>query len=409
MKLTGPFTQLLTMRNLPTKGALRDEQLEIIEQGGLVYDQGKILTVGIFEELKQEYKNAEIEHIDQDAVCLPGFIDCHTHIAFGGTRAQDFALRNAGATYLEIAKSGGGIWNTVQATRECDAETLAQHVVERAMHLLRQGITTIEVKSGYGLSVAEELKMLRAITQAKQYSPATLVTTCLAAHTFPRDFEGEKSDYLRYLLTDLLPVLQRDGLTNRIDAFIEESAFTPEEIRPYFEQASSMGFDITVHADQFTTGGSAIAIEFGAVSADHLEVSGEAEIKALAQSDVVAVALPGASLGVGCAFTPARQLLDAGAALAIATDWNPGSAPMGQLMVQASILATMQKLSNAEVLGALTFRAAKALRLQQKGCLDKGFDADFQVYFVGDYREITYQQGLLQPAKVAIKGTWLDV
>ena len=409
MKLTGPFTQLLTMRNLPIKGALRDGQLEIIKQGGLVHDQGKILAVGTFAELKQAYKNAEIEHIDHDAVCLPGFIDCHTHIAFGGTRAQDFALRNAGATYLEIAKSGGGIWNTVQATRSCDEEILTENVIERAKQLLRQGITTIEVKSGYGLSVAEELKMLRAIQTAKQQTPATLISTCLAAHTFPKDFEGNKADYLRYLMNDLFPVLQEERLTNRIDAFIEESAFSPDEIRPYFERAKSLGFDITVHADQFTAGGSAIAIEYGAVSADHLEVSAEAEIKALAQSDVVAVALPGASLGVGCAFTPARQLLDEGAALAIATDWNPGSAPMGQLMVQASILATMQKLSNAEVLSALTFRAAKALRLNDRGQLEQGFLADFQVYRTNDYREITYQQGLLQPAKIAVKGEGLDL
>ncbi len=189
-----------------------------------------------------------------------------------------------------------------------------------------------------------------------------------------------------------------------MDAFVERSAFSAEQAKPYYEQAKALGFDLTVHADQFTTSGSKLAVELSAASADHLEASTEEEIQLLAASDVVAVALPAASLGIGCAFTPARRLLDAGASLAIATDWNPGSAPMGKLVASASILASMEKLSNAEVLAAITFRAAKALNLDDRGRLVAGLLADFNIYQTDNYQNITYLQGRLEPHAVWKRG-----
>ncbi len=399
--LIGPFKQLLTLQNLPIKGALRDDDLEILDNGGLYVKNGLIEEVGNWGVLNQTL-SPDIQRvtIDENSICLPSYIDCHTHIAFGGNRANDFAMRNAGRSYLEIAESGGGIWSTVQHTRACSQEEQEELILERAYQLLQQGITTIEVKSGYGLSIEEELKTLRAIQKAHQRSSVDLIATCLAAHIKPKDFDGTSEQYLQKIAHVLFPILQAENLCHRIDAFVEKSAFSTQEILPYLQKAQALGFDITLHADQFTTSGSQVAINLGALSADHLEASGDIEIQNLANSDVVAVALPAASLGLGCDFTPARKLLDAGASLAIATDWNPGSAPMGQLITSASILATMQKLSNAEILAGITFRAAKALGLADRGRLQKGYIADFVLYQTNHYQQIIYQQGRLQPSEV---------
>ncbi|GGE35615.1 MULTISPECIES: imidazolonepropionase [Sphingobacterium] len=405
-KLIGPFKQVLTMQHLPLKGALKDEQLEIIEQAGINIVDGKIKVVGDFEGLKAALPDdIEIVELKGDFVALPGYIDCHTHIAFGGNRANDFAMRNAGSSYLEIAEAGGGIWSTVKHTRECSQDELKFLTLKRADNLLRQGITTVEVKSGYGLNVEEELKTLRAIKEANQASFVDLISTCLAAHMHPKDYEGNAEDYLYEIGEKLFPLLRAEELTNRIDAFVEKSAFSAEQILPYYKKAKEMGFDLTVHADQFSTSGSKLAVELAAVSADHLEASTENEISLLAGSDVIPVALPAASLGIGCEFTPARKLLDAGASLAIATDWNPGSAPMGKLIESASILATMQKLSNAELFAGITFRAAKALNLQDRGRLMEGMLADLVIYDTDNYQNITYLQGGLQPKAVWKNGT----
>lgn len=395
--LIGPFSQILPMTGLPLKGALSDGQLPLIEKGGILIAGGRIIRVDSYEKLKKE--GVDLHPIRGKAVCLPGFVDSHTHICFAGNRAGDYALRNAGKTYLEIAAAGGGIWSTVTQTRKATQGELLQGIVERSLEHLEKGVTTLEVKSGYGLSVEEELKMLRAIKQANEKTVATLVPTCLAAHMEPRDWSGS-TGYLEEIMEELFPLLKAEGLAHRVDAFVEESAFSPTQIAPYFQRARAMGFDITVHADQFTPGGSRVAVEFGALSADHLEASGEKEIGILARSNTIATALPGASLGLGCDFAPARRILDQGGALAIASDHNPGSAPMGDLLTQASILGTFEKLSNTEVLAGITFRAAAALGLKEHGRLDTGHWADLVVFPTDDYRDIPYHQGQLIPGEV---------
>ena len=403
-KLIGPLRQVLTLDQLPLKGALRDEQLEIFTEAGILIEGEFIQKVGSWTELKQEFPEAEIHELDGDYVALPGMVDCHTHLCFGGSRARDFALRNSGKTYLEIAAAGGGIWDTVTQTRSLDQETLAGITANHANRLLSEGVTSIEVKSGYGLSVTEELKLLRAIKEASSSTAADLIPSCLAAHLCPKDWKGSSSDYLTEIADQLFPLLLKENLCTRIDAFVEKSAFSPEEITPYLERAKQLGFELTIHADQFSCGGSQVAVALGARSADHLEASGEAEIQALASSNTVAVALPGASIGLGMAFTPARKLLDQGASLAIASDWNPGSAPMGDLLAQASIIATFEKLSTAEVLAGITFRAAAALGLSDRGKLTSGQLADFILFPTADYREILYQQGKMKPEGVWKKG-----
>ncbi|MEN2282756.1 imidazolonepropionase [Algoriphagus sp. SE2] len=400
LRLIGPFRQLLTLDHLPLKGALKDEQLEIINEAGLIIQEEKILAVGKFIALKSTYPQAEVYKLETDFVALPGWVDCHTHICFGGSRARDFAMRNAGKSYLEIAEAGGGIWETVTQTRNLSQNELAEKTTENANRHLSEGVTTIEVKSGYGLNVAEELKMLRAIEEANTRTCADLIPTCLAAHMKPRDFQGTNEEYLEMISKQLFPILKSENLSNRIDSFIEKSAFSPEEIKPYYQKAQKLGFDLTVHADQFSTGGSKVAVQYRAKSADHLEASADHEIELLAKSNTIAVALPGASIGLGVPFTPARKILNRGGALVIATDWNPGSAPMGDLVAQASILATYEKLSTAEVLAGMTYRAAAALNLPDRGVLKSGMLADFNLFSTDNYQEILYQQGKLKPAQV---------
>lgn len=404
MKLIGPFKQIVTLANLPLRGKLSDDQLEIIVDGGILVNGGKVQKTGNFEELQAENRNIDIEFIEGEQIALPAFVDSHTHICFGGNRANDFAMRNAGKTYLEIAESGGGIWSSVQHTRNASEDELLRTLLERINFLISLGITTIEIKSGYGLDVDNELKMLRIIKKAQGQTKATLVPTCLSAHLKPRDFEGSNQEYLQYIISEILPKVKEENLAKRIDIFIEKSAFLPEESKDFLLKTKDLGFEITVHADQFTPGSSRIAVEVGAKSADHLEATIDEDIDYIAQSDTVATALPGASLGLGEKFTPARKLLDAGAIVAIASDWNPGSAPMGNLITQASILATYEKLTTAEVLAGITFRSAYALGLEDRGKLETGLKADFVTYTTHNFQNILYNQGSLSAENIYIDG-----
>ena len=388
--LSGPFTQLLTMENLPERGKLSDNQLEIIPDAGILHQDGVILEVGNFEQLRKENPGANIEFLEGDFVCLPGMIDVHTHICSAGSRANDYAMRLAGKTYLEIAEAGGGIWSTVMKTRESSVEELANLTAERAEKLFQQGITTIEVKSGYGLSVDDELKMLKAVQLANQETNADLIPTCLAAHIKPKDFTGNEREYLQYIIENLLPEVRKQNLANRVDIFVEKGAFSVSDAKYYLPEAKKMGFDVVIHGDQFSSGCASLAAEIQAISIDHLEYADESEIEILAKSNVIPVVLPGASIGLGEKFAPARKLLDAGCSLVIASDWNPGSAPMGNLLVQAAILGAYEKLSMAETWAALTCRAARALKRNDIGVLKKGNKADFIVFETGDYREVLY-------------------
>lgn len=408
MKLIGPFRQIITLANLPLKGAIHENQIEVLEDGGIIIDDETIVEIGNFETLSQQHPTIEIEQIKTEQILLPGLVDSHTHVCFGGNRAKDFAMRLDGKTYLEIAESGGGIWSTVTETRKKTVDELKDITLKHISQLAKQGITTTEVKSGYALSVEGEIKMLEAINMANQESEIDLVTTFLGAHMKPKDFEGSNKEYLELLVKEVFPKLKTDDLANRVDIFVEQSAFSIEEGDYFLNEAKNQGFDITIHADQFTAGGSYLATKYNALSADHLEFSGEEEVKNLANSNVVATVLPGASIGLGMQYAPARKLLDAGCCVSIASDWNPGSAPMGNLLTQASVLATFEKLSMAEVLAAITFRAAKALNLADRGTIEKGKKADFISFSTFDYRNIIYYQGQLHPTHVWKNGALIN-
>lgn len=403
--LFGPFSQLLPMTNLPLRGPLSDHQLVLMQEAGILVESGYVLETGPWNSMIASVsEKTEVVSFSQKLVGIPGMIDAHTHICFAGSRAMDYAERNAGTSYLEIAKAGGGILSTVRNTRNANREELVRSMNQRLTSLFHRGITTVEVKSGYGLSVQEELKLLRAIQDAGAAHEVDVIPTCLAAHMVPHDFEGDQKEYLELILSELLPVVQQETLASRFDIFIEQSAFSPFAAKTYLMALASEGFDITVHGDQFTTGGSQTAIDCGAISVDHLEASTDAEIDALSQSTVIPVALPGASLGLGCGYAPARKLLNAGCSLAIASDWNPGSAPQGHLLLQASLLAASEKLSTAETLAGITVRAAAALGAEDRGEIRPGALADITLFPTNDYREILYLQGMMNPAAVIKRG-----
>ncbi|WP_207431637.1 imidazolonepropionase [Sabulibacter ruber] len=399
--LIGPFAQVVTMANLPLTGPITDDQLEILEHAGVLVQADKIVRVGPYAQLAREAESHsyQLHPIDQPLVLLPGLIDAHTHLCFAGSRSNDYALRVAGKTYLEIARQGGGILDTVRKTRAASPEELVQTLTQRCSRHLAEGVTTCEVKSGYGLTVPDELKMLEAISQVNQQHPLDLVPTCLAAHTRPREF-AENTAYLRHVVQEHLPQVKEKALAYRVDIFIEDTAFSEEEALWFLQEAKAQGFQITVHADQFSTGGSKVAAQVEALSADHLEASTPQELLLLKEAGVVATVLPGASLGLGIAFAPARKMLDQGLCVAIATDWNPGSAPMGDLLVQASLLGAAQKLTIAETFAGVTTRAAHALRLEDRGSLEAGMLADMIAFPTSNYQEIPYFQGKLKPTMV---------
>jgi len=407
-QLLGPFSEMVTMDRLPEKGPLLDERLHIIRDGGLIIEGERILDVLDEERFKQVKALAEMEGsplghtpIKHKMVLLPGLIDCHTHICYAGTRAKEYSKRISGESYLQISERGGGILSTVRSTRQASEEELASSLAERAFEHLLRGVTTCEVKSGYGLDVETELKMLRAIRRVDSSSDPMprLVPTCLAAHVRPPEFKTDQQ-FLDFLVSKLLPQVKKEGLANRVDIYIDRGAFHPELADGYLFQAKSMGFVPVVHADQFVAGGSAVAARVGAISADHLERSTEREFKWLRDKDVVAVALPGSSLGLGDPFAPVRRMLDAGLCVAIASDWNPGTAPMGGLLTQASILSANQKLTAAETFAGLTFRAARALGVEDRGIIKVGQMADLIGFSCDSYEEILYRQGALSPSLV---------
>jgi len=402
IRIIGPFRQLLSMDHLPLKGNLMDAQLEVIEEAGIVVQGDKILEIGTFHDLCSIYSscNADIQFIDTDLIALPGLIDTHTHLCWAGSRENDYAMRLEGKSYAEIAKTGGGIWDTVTKTRNATDEELKTLLTSRVNRQLNDGITTCEVKSGYDLDLAGELRLLEIIKNLDKDHPIDLVPTCLAAHIKPHDFEGTNREYLYFLIERLLPVIKNGRLSNRIDIFVEKGAFGVREAGTYLNSAKKMGFDLVIHGEQFTSGGVSLAVKVGAKSVDHLEMIKPKAIVELAASEVVAIALPGASLGLGCRYAPARKLLDAGCCLAIGSDWNPGSAPMGDLLLQTAILGAFEKLTNAEQLSAITFRAAHALSLYDRGILKKGYNADFIGFPGRNYKGILYQQGKLKPSFV---------
>lgn len=399
-ELIGPFSQIITMVNLPERGAISDNSLEIIDDGGVVIEDGKIIEVGDFLSLSKN--DLDVREITYPCVLLPGFIDSHTHVCHYGNRSDEYAKRNSGISYQQILEEGGGIHNTMNSTSNSTDEQLTDDTLNRLKRHFQEGVLTCEVKSGYAPNLEDEVRMLRIINEIDSSNDIDLIPTCLAAHVTPKKYESSKK-YLDSIVNDLLPIIKEENLSNRVDIFIEEKAFSITEASNFLEKIKS-DFYITAHANQFTSGGLKVGVDNGAVSVDHLEVITDQEIDYLSKSDTTGVVLPGCSLGLGIPFAPARKLLDYNCKVSIASDWNPGSAPMGDLLMQASLLGSTEKLSNAEVLAGITCRAANALSLEDRGSLENGKIADMIGFKTNDFRDILYNQGKLKPSFICKRG-----
>lgn len=351
-----------------------------IDDAALAWSGDTIDWVGPVTELPSDHED-DRTHDAGGGLVIPGLIDCHTHLAFGGWRADEFAMRLDGASYLEIADAGGGILSTVHDTRAATEDELFRRSGSFLQSMAALGVTTVEAKSGYGLTVEDELKTLRVYRRLDEAHPPEIVPTLLGAHALPPEYENDRAGYLRLLRDELIPAVATGSLAEFCDAFVEEGAFAPDEARRLFAAAREHELQPKLHADQLTdTGGAALAAEVGAASADHLEKISAEGIAALANSDVVAVSLPLASLYLDQEPLPARALHEAGVPVAVATDFNPGTAPSYHLPLAMMLACTLQRMTPGRVLAGTTRTAAAALNRDETiGSLAPGMRADFAV------------------------------
>lgn len=340
----------------------------------------------------------------------PGLIDCHTHLVYGGDRAAEFELRLKGATYEAIAKAGGGIASTVKATRAAGIDSLIASAAKRLMEIASEGVTTIEIKSGYGLDLENERKQLAAARRLGDMHPVTIRTTCLAAHALPPEFSDDSDGYIDRVCHEILPQVVRDGLTDAVDVFCENIAFTPTQTRKVFETAKRLGLPVKLHAEQLSDqAGTQLASEFSALSCDHLEYVSEAGIAAMAKSGTVAVLLPGAFYALReTKLPPIEGLRKASVPIAIATDHNPGTSPTLSLLLMLSMATTFFRLTPEEVLTGVTRCAAKALGLQQShGQLKVGMTADVAIWSIDRPAELSYWFGGNPCSGIIQNGAWV--
>ena len=386
MKLLENIAQLATCRAEGAQG-----EIHAIANAALVWDGHTIVWVGARRELPPAYRGAETLDAGGGLV-VPGLVDCHTHLAFGGWRADEFEQRLLGRSYLDIAAAGGGIARTMRLTRAASEAELVERSTAFLHEMLCLGVTTAECKSGYGLDRAHELALLRVYRTLAAAQPIRIVPTFLGAHVVPPEFRDDRAGYLSLLIDDLLPQIARERLAAFCDVFVETSAFTVDEARRLLRAARSLGLGAKLHADQLSQGGGAeLAAEVGAVSADHLECASEAGIAAMTRAGVVAVSLPLASLYLGQAPVPARRWIEAGAAVAVATDFNPGSAPSYHLPFALTLACTLQRMTPAEALKGATVIAARAVGLEGRiGSLEPGKAADFAVVDAPDVNHWLY-------------------
>ena len=349
-----------------------------VDDAAVAWRGGRIEWVGRRQDLPTEYADEPLRSAS-GAMVLPGLVDCHTHVAHGGDREDEFVERLGGTPYLEIAARGGGILSTVRATREASGDGLVAGATARLDAMLARGVTTVECKSGYGLSLEDELKQLRAIRALAQSRRQRLVPTLLAAHAVPPEYADDREGYLDLVCGEIVPSVARQRLARFSDVFVEQGAFTPDEARDVFRASTEHGLVPKLHADQLSnTGGGALAAEVGAASADHLEFVSEAGIRAMAQAGTVAVSLPLATLVLDTPPLPARALVEAGVPLAVATDYNPGSAPFPDLPLAMWAACVRQRMTPAQALRGATTHAARALLLHEiVGSVLPGYAADF--------------------------------
>ena len=367
-----------------------------IERGALAARDGRLTFVGAQSDLPAGWRDGVRSTDCGGRWITPGLIDCHTHLVYAGDRAHEFELRLAGASYEEIARAGGGVAATVAATRAATEDELMRQSLPRLDALIAQGVTTVEIKSGYGLEFAAERRMLRAARRLAIVRPVAARTTFLGAHAVPKEFSGDRSGYMNEIINVMLPALAVDGLVDAVDGFCELIAFSRDEIARLFAAARGRGFRVKLHADQLSNGGGAtLAAAFGALSADHLEYTDEEGVVAMAQAGVVAVLLPGAFYTLRETQAPPVELFrQHGVAMAVATDCNPGTSPLTSPLLALNMAATLFGLTVEECLAGMTRNAARALGLGGEiGSLEPGKRADLAIWNIERPAELVYRLG----------------
>jgi imidazolonepropionase len=369
-------------------------------KSAMLVENGVIQWVGLQKQLSKKIKiKKEIDL--KNKLVFPSFVECHTHSVFAGSRAEEFELRNTGVSYLEIAQKGGGILSTMGATRKATKSELVALTQKRVDNFVKQGVSTVEIKSGYALDLKNEIKMLEVV---KNLKGPRLVSTFLGAHARPPEFSNN-AEYLNYLATEVLPVIKKKKLAGRVDIFVETKFFEQAESLAYLKKAQELGFDLTIHANQLTlSAGAEIALQLKAHSADHVINLNDQLISNFAKSDTVPVLLPMADLYMKCAYPPARQLIDAGATVALATDFNPGSCPSQDLALVGLLARLEMKMTLPEVFKAYTYGAAKSLQLHhEEGSLEVGKYANF-ISTDGELTDFFYSAGHTPEHELFIRG-----
>jgi len=399
--LIAGVSQLLTLRGRgPRRGSALSD-LGIIKDGALLVRDGLITAVGTSAQVEALPEAREAEKFDVGGrVVLPGFVDSHTHLIHAASRAEEYELKIAGASYEEIARKGGGILNSVKKLRAATSDALKQRARNALKQFAAYGTTTIEAKSGYGLDVTSELRILGLHRELSAEQPLEIVSTFLGAHTVPAEYRGRAGGaekYVSLLLEKLIPEVASAKLAEFCDVFCDRGAFTREQAKRILEQGKKYGLSPRLHAEQLTrTGATQLAVQLGAASCDHLEHVNRADIRALAKSRTVATLLPGCDFHLGLQrYAPARQLIEAGAIVALATDYNPGTSPTVSMPMVLSLACTQLRMTPAEAITAATINGAYALRREKRiGSLEVGKQADLAVFDVADYREIPYYFGM---------------
>ncbi|MCG7362243.1 imidazolonepropionase [Roseomonas sp. ACRSG] len=384
------FDRVWLNAHLATMDGPPEAPLGVIEDGAVAAKDGRIAWVGP----RADLPGQAAETVDcAGAWILPGLIDCHTHLVFGGNRAGEFEQRLAGATYEQIARAGGGIFSSVRATRCASSKELFDSALPRLQGLMAEGVTTVEIKSGYGLQLESELKMLRVARRLGEAEPVQVVTTLLAAHAVPPDFAGGAEAYARHVAQEIIPA--SIGLADAVDAFCENIAFSPAQTATVFAAARAAGLPVKLHADQLSDlGGAALAAAHGALSADHLEHASAAGLRAMAEAGTVAVLLPGATYFLREAKHPdIAAMRRAGLRMALSTDMNPGSSPARSLLLMLNMGCTLFRLTVEEALLGITRHAAAALGLQDRGMLRPGLRCDLALFRIGRPAELCYWLG----------------
>jgi imidazolonepropionase len=410
--LLGNIGQILTLRGeaTPRRGS-RLNDIGLIEKAAVLCAGGKIVAVGPEREILRHpwFKKSKRKLRELDChgrVVLPGLIDCHTHPAFMAPRLIDFDKRIAGATYEEIAAAGGGIRSSLAGVRSASRKQLSHTVQVSLEAMLEHGTSTVEAKSGYGLTAKNELKSLEAIHDAARFWPGTVTPTLLAAHVVPPEFAAKPDTYVDQICDEIIPAVARRKLAQSVDVFCERGAFTLEQTERIFTSALRNGLDTRAHVCQFTSSSLGELLAYKPASLDHLECLAPKDLSPLAKSETVAVLLPGANYFLGHRHYPdARKLIESGVALALATDYNPGTSPTPSIPFIISLACTQMKMTPSEAISCCTINAACALRLQDsKGSIEPGKDADLAVFDVKDYREIAYWFGWNRCAEMVVAG-----